>query len=100
MLTFARSIMIYRRVWRAMSCLVFPVGRGVQDESFATAAKADKKAKKENIECFSCKKKGHYQSEYWAAQSSILGPYELCMSDLMYGWMCYGRDWCQRKPRI
>jgi zinc knuckle protein len=48
----------------------------VQDEAFATAAKADKKAKKENIECFNCKKKGHYQSECWAAQSDILDPYE------------------------
>ncbi len=51
----------------------------MQDEAFATAAETDKKAKKKNIECFNCKRKGHYQSECWAAQSSLLDPYELCM---------------------
>ena len=35
-----------------------------QDEAFA-AAKADKKKSRKDIECFNCKKKGHYKSECW-----------------------------------
>src|SRR5713226_4275496 len=37
-----------------------------QDEAFAAATEADKKAKKKEVECFNCKKKGHYKSECWA----------------------------------
>ena len=36
-----------------------------QEEAFA-AAKADKKKSRKDIECFNCKKKGHYKSECWA----------------------------------
>jgi hypothetical protein len=34
-----------------------------QDEAFAAA---DAKSKKKDVECFNCKKRGHYKSECWA----------------------------------
>src|SRR5258708_15941173 len=37
-----------------------------QDKAFAATTEADKKAKKKEVECFNCKKKGHYKSECWA----------------------------------
>jgi transposase InsO family protein len=37
----------------------------VQDEAFA-AAEANKNKSKKDVECFNCKKKGHYKSECWA----------------------------------
>jgi hypothetical protein len=36
-----------------------------QEEAFA-AAEANNKSKKKDVECFNCKKKGHYMSECWA----------------------------------
>ena len=37
----------------------------IEEEAFA-AAEADKKRSKRDVECFNCKKKGHYKSECWA----------------------------------
>jgi len=43
-----------------------------QDEVFA-AAEADKRKSKKDIECFNCKRKGHYKSECWAKGSGNEG---------------------------
>jgi hypothetical protein len=43
-----------------------------QDEAFATA-EADKKRSKKDVECFNCKRKGHYKSECWAKGGSNEG---------------------------
>ena len=39
---------------------------GKKDENAAFSAADDKHSKKKNVECFNCKKKGHYKADCWA----------------------------------
>jgi LTR polyprotein gag-polypeptide-like protein len=59
------TTVIYAATCEYEKCVLYKENKA-QDEAFTTATEANKKANKKEVECFNCKKKGHYKLECWA----------------------------------